>query len=320
MKTIFLFPGQGAQKVGMLKDFPRQDAITAAVFAETEEFLGQPVAALDTNEKLSSTVYAQLCLLIAGVISARRLQAAGVQPDFVSGHSVGAFAAAVISEVLTFKEGLALVHLRGQLMEQAYPQDYGMAALTGISEAALQRELTIFNKDHETLYLSNVNSPDQQVVAGKLSGLALLIRKLQGSGIRKAQLLNMSVPSHCPLLNGVSKALEQQLAGLELQEPSIPYAANRTGRLLRTKEAIREDLYKSVAATVRWYDATSLLYELGGRLFIEMQPAGILAKIAESTFPEAKVLAMNAGNTDTIVWLWKNYQQKSNDHINNIKK
>jgi malonate decarboxylase epsilon subunit len=312
MKTIFLFPGQGSQKVGMLKDFPRQDVITATVFAETEEVLGQPIDALDINEKLSSTVYAQICLLIAGVISARRLQVALVRPDFVSGHSVGAFSAAVISGVLTLKEALSLVHLRGQLMEQAYPQGYGMAALTGISEAALQKELASFNKDHETLYLSNVNSPDQQVVAGKLSGLTLLIRKLQGSGIRKAQFLNMSVPSHCPLLNGVSKALEQRLACFELQEPAIPYAANHTGRLLRTKEAIREDLFKSVAATVRWYDATSLLYELGGRLFIEMQPSGVLAKLAESAFPEAKVLAMNAGNTDSIAWLWKNYQQEYN--------
>jgi malonate decarboxylase epsilon subunit len=308
MKTIFLFPGQGAQKVGMLRDFPSDDPIAAAVLVETEQLLHLPINSLDSIEKLSSTVYVQVCLLSAGVISARQLQAAGVKPDFVAGHSVGAFAAAVISGVLTFQQALALVHQRGRLMEQAYPQGYGMAALTGISELTLQRVLTTFNKENGPLYLSNVNSRDQQVIAGKLSALELLIRQLQDSGIRKAQLLNMTVPSHCPLLNGVSAALRQQLSNLELHEPNIPYAANLTGRLLKTKEAIREDLYKSVAATVKWYDATSLLYELGGRLFIEMQPSGVLAKIAESTFPEAKVLAMNASNTNTITWLCKNYQ------------
>jgi len=310
MKTVFLFPGQGSQRPEMLDSFSTADAIAADVFSDVKEILGEEARDLDSEQRLQSTVYTQLCLLIASVISARELQAKGVRPDFVAGHSVGAFSAAVVSGVLSFKQALSLVHTRGQLMEQAYPQGYGMAALTGISESALQNILVAFNRDHGTVYLSNVNAADQQVVAGRLSDLQQLITQLETGGIRKAQLLHVAVPSHCPLMSGVSGQLEQALGQLRLQEPAIPYASNHTGRVLRTSDAIRTDLARSVATTLRWNDATSLIYELGGRIFIEMEPSGVLAKLAASTFPEAKVLSLTSGETDTTAWLWKTYQQQ----------
>jgi malonate decarboxylase epsilon subunit len=310
MKTVFLFPGQGSQRAEMLDGFSSADAIASEAYTDVKEILGEIAGDLDSEQRLQSTVYTQLCLLIASVISARQLQAKGITPDFVAGHSVGAFSAAVICGVLSFKQALSLVHTRGLLMEQAYPQGYGMAALTGISEPALHNVLTGFNHHHETIYLSNVNAADQQVVAGRLSDLQQLITQLETSGIRKAQLLHVAVPSHCPLLNNVAGRLEQLLGQLRLREPSIPYASNHTGRVLRTSDAIRADLARSVAATLRWYDATSLIYELGARIFIEMEPSGVLAKIAASTFPEAKVLPLTVGEMETTVWLWKSYQQQ----------
>ena len=304
MKTVFLFPGQGSQKPGMLDGFP-----SSSFYTDAKEILGQNLEYLDSEENLRSTVYAQICLFIAGVISASKLQTKGVHPDFVAGHSVGAFAAAVISGVLSFKNALSLIHTRGLLMEQAYPHGYGMAALTGISERTLQTALDLFNRTHDTIYLSNVNAADQQVVAGRLTDLQELIAQMEEMGIRKAQLLHVAVPSHCPLLNNVADSLKTQLEELELNEPSIPYASNHNGRVLKTMDAIKEDLYKSVATTLRWYDATSLIYELGGRIFIEMEPAGVLAKIATSTFPEAKVLI--AEDMDTTAWLWNRYQNNN---------
>ncbi|HMI63970.1 MAG TPA: malonate decarboxylase subunit epsilon [Puia sp.] len=306
MKTVFLFPGQGSQKPGMLDGFP-----SSSFYKDAKEILGQNLQSLDSEENLRSTVYAQICLLIAGVISARKLQTKGVHPDFVAGHSVGAFAAAVISEVISFKQALSIIRTRATLMEQAYPRGYGMAVLVGMTEAALQKTLTVFNRDHDTVYLSNINSPDQLVVSGKLSSLEGLIQQLQQRGIRKAQVLDVAVPSHCPLLNGVSETLKARINQMELHEPVIPYASNHNGRLLRTKDAIGMDLCKSIAAPVRWYEATTLLYELGARLFIEMEPSGVLSKIAGCTFPEAKVLSFEANDTDTITWLWKIYQQEN---------
>jgi len=311
MKTVFLFPGQGSQKAGMLQHYSLNDPIVSTIYSEAAEQTGLDLTAMDSAKQLRSTVYVQVCLLIAGVISARRLLAKGLTPDFVAGHSAGAFAAAVIAEAISFKQALSLICTRATLMEQAYPRDYGMAALVGMTEAALQKFLTVFNMDHNTVYLANINAPDQLVVSGKLPSLEQLIQQLQRRGIRKAQLLDVAVPSHCPLLNSVSATLKAQINQMELHEPVIPYASNHNGRLLRTKDAIGMDLYKSIAAPVRWYEATTLLYELGARLFIEMEPSGVLSKIAGSTFPEAKVLSFETNDTDTITWLGKNYQQEN---------
>jgi malonate decarboxylase epsilon subunit len=308
MKTVFLFPGQGSQKAGMLQALPMADPIVAQIFAEAEEQLGVPIASLDTAEKLASTQYVQLCLLITEVISAKQLLAAGVTITYVAGHSIGAFAAAVISGVLTFKQALQLVNLRGKLMQEAYPENYGMAAMVGFTESRLKKHLDVHNQTHSTLYLANINAVDQQVVAGETASLAILIQSLQKAGISRAKMLNMSVPSHCLLLDSVSAALKVAIDQMELQEPQIPYSSNHTGRLLRNADAIKADLYISVANTVKWYDATSLLYELGARCFIELEPSGVLSKIAEATFPEAIVLPVEQNGTGKVVWLWNNYQ------------
>src|SRR6202012_1993497 len=112
MKTVFLFPGQGSQKAGMLEHYALSDQIVDTVYSETKEQTGLDPVDMDAAQRLRSTVYVQVCLLIAGVISARRLQAKGLTPDFVAGHSVGAFAAAVIAEVISFKQALSLVRTR----------------------------------------------------------------------------------------------------------------------------------------------------------------------------------------------------------------
>jgi malonate decarboxylase epsilon subunit len=306
MRTVFLFPGQGSQHPRMLKDYSLTDPIVADIFSEVEQVLGEPVNKLDTKERLASTVYAQVCLLIAGVISARRLLSRGVKADYVAGHSVGAFAAAVISGVLSFADALKLVWDRGTLMEQAYPKGYGMLAVTGFQLPRLQQIVNQHNQHHSIVYLSNINAADQQVIAGEILSLNALAGILESAGIRKAQLLNLSVPSHCPLMQGVSTALKDRIAGLKLNESLIPYCSNYSGRVLTKAETIGDDLWKSIAATVKWFDATTLIYESGVRIFIEVSPSGVLSKIAASSFPEARILSLDSGSLDTISWLWHN--------------
>lgn len=308
-KTTLLFPGQGSQRPGMLDAMDAGDPITAEIFAQTLEILGEPATVLDGEDKLQSTVYVQICLLIAGVISGKQLLASGVKPDFVAGHSVGAFSAAVISGVLSFKQALALVKNRGTLMENAYPKGYGMAALVGLSLPSLKKLLSAHNESQDTIYLANINTADQQVIAGRLDSIQRFIENLkQNTSIQKARVLNMSVPSHCVLLEDVSSALKVQLDELILGEPVFGYASNHSGRLLKTSEAIREDLWKSVACTVQWHDATTLLYELGTRIFIETNPSGVLSKMAESAFSDADVLAVQEAGAGPVSWLWKRFQ------------
>jgi len=304
MKTAFLFPGQGSQQTHMLKDYALDDPMIAEIFAITEQILGEPAAMLDTKERLASTVYAQICLLITGVISGKRLLSKEIKADYIAGHSVGAFGAAVICGVLSFADALKLVWERGKRMEEAYPKGYGMLAVSGFRLPRLKPIIDLHNQENPTVYLSNINAADQMVIAGKTESLNSLAIKLETAGIRKAQLINVSVPSHCPLMQGVSMALKGQLAKTTLNAPSIPYCSNYSGRVLNTAEAIGDDLWQSVAATVKWFDATTLTYESGVRFFIEMAPSGVLSKIASSSFPDAAVMAMDPTNLETISWLW----------------
>jgi len=313
MKTALLFPGQGSQQPGMLQLLPAQHPVVADVFEVAESVLNCSVYSLDSAMAFSSTVNVQLCLLIAGVIAARRLIAQGIKPDFVAGHSVGAFAAAVINGVISFKQAIGLVNSRASLMENAFPKHYGMAALVGFTQSRLKPYLEKHNNAHSTIFLANINAADQMVVAGRTDSIDLLIQELKKAGIQKAKFLNVSVPSHCQLLAGVSEALKQQMETLPFNEPTIPYASNSTGRLLKTGDAIKKDLWLSISTTVKWFDATTLIYESGARLFIEMEPSGVLAKIAAATFPDATVWNVNETQIDHLGIAWNNYQNKESN-------
>ena len=305
MKTVFLFPGQGSQTEGMLHALPPDDPDVKEVFAESEEVLGAPVYSLDTKDKLTSTVYVQICLLIAGVISGRRLMAKGVRADFVAGHSVGAFSAAVVCGVLSFRQALMLVQSRGKLMQEAYPEGYGMAALVGFTEARLTGYLREHNRTHSRVYLANLNAIDQQVVAGQTESLQILVGSLQNAGLRKAKFLNLAVPSHCELLKDVSAALQHEMTSLPFKEPDVPYLSNHAARLVKTADKVRMDLWINIAMPVRWYEGICLLYESGARLFIEMEPSGVLTKIVHSSFPDVRVLSMEKDNLESVLWAWE---------------
>ena len=190
MKTVFLFPGQGSQQSGMLSALSENDPIVKEVFEEVESILGLPALTLDGKDVLtSSTINVQLCLLIAGVISARKLINNGVKPDFVAGHSIGAFGAAVISGVLNFKQAIKLVHLRAKMMQEAFPINYGMIALVGFSETRLKPYIVRHNLAHSPIYLANVNAADQLVVAGRKDSIAILEETLKKGGIQKNEIV-----------------------------------------------------------------------------------------------------------------------------------
>ncbi|MQK21620.1 acyltransferase domain-containing protein, partial [Escherichia coli] len=152
MKILFTFPGQGNQRPGMLGVIPHREAI----LAEARSVLGEEIVTLDSVEALRHTRAVQLCLLITGVAWARELQRQGVQPDIVSGLSIGAFPAAVIAGALDFASALRLVARRGDLMEQAYPHGYGLTAIMGLTRDRVEALLIA----GET-YIANLNADTQ---------------------------------------------------------------------------------------------------------------------------------------------------------------
>ena len=196
-------------------------------------------------------------------------------------------------------------------MEASYPSGYGMTALIGYSVERLKTVLARHNAIHPPLYLANINTATQLVIAGQADSMKALVEHLSMNGLQKARLLQVAVPSHCELLNEVSNELKELINTMVLKEPSIPYASNSTGRLLRTSEDVRRDLWVNISTTVQWYDALSLIYEHGARVFMEMSPAGVLAKITDSIFPDIHTIRVNESRIDQAAFLWNEYQNKN---------
>src|ERR1700720_4687582 len=216
MSVAFLYPGQGAQIPGILPQVSGR-AQTTWTLQEASQVLGHDVLTLDTKQALSSTVSVQLALFVSGVAATRIMHAEGVEPDVVAGLSVGAFAAAVAAGALAFKDGLNLVKLRAELMEKAYPQGYGLAAVVGLSETHLSQIVSEFNQPASPVFVGNLNAPTQFVIAGSDSGMEAVLNRAKDEGARTAKRLSVSVPSHCVLLKSVADELARRIAQIEIK-------------------------------------------------------------------------------------------------------
>jgi malonate decarboxylase epsilon subunit len=308
VRTAFLFPGQGSQYPNMLHQLPQHQEVTRT-FEEASDALNENVIKLDSKSALASTTAVQVALLTSGVATARTLKAEGVQPDMAAGHSVGAFGAAVIAGALDFKDAVKLVKLRGELMEASYPDGYGMGVVVGIREGPLAEIIHQCSTEEEPVYIANLNKIDQITVSGSVHAIKKVLILAEKKGAQKAELLNVSVPSHCVLLQSVASTLHQELQKIRLSRPIIPYAGNCRGRALYDPQEIRDDLALNVSYPVRWHEATSIFYEMGARLFLEMPPGHVLTNIAAKTFPDARSLSIEESGIKTACTLANRLKQ-----------
>jgi malonate decarboxylase epsilon subunit len=309
MSIAFLFPGQGSQQPNMLHHLPEHPAVQETLH-EASEVLHDDILRWDSAEALQSTVAVQVALLVAGVAAARALQSEGIQPDMVAGHSVGAFGAAVTTNALTFRDALSLVKLRGELMERAYPNGYGMGVVVGIEERKLSQIVANHFTNDAPVYIANLNSPKQITISGSVRGIETVLALAREEGASRAELLNVRVPSHCVLMKSVSHELSKAMESISFQKPYIPYAANRTARPLRDPEAIKEDLILSVSHSVRWHEAISVLFELGAQLFVEMPPKHVLTNLAKQAFPCRRVLSLADSGMRTVCIVAQRIKEK----------
>jgi malonate decarboxylase epsilon subunit len=303
MSVAFLFPGQGSQRPGMLHDLPDHPAARDMI-TEATEVLGRDVLDLDTPEALGSTVAAQLALLVVGATAARILTEEGGGADFVAGHSVGAFAAAVAAGALAYPDALQLVDLRARAMQEAYPRGYGMGVVAGLDEQTVSHLAAESSTANAPVHSANVNAPLQVCVAGADEALERVLNLAREHGAHRVRRLAVPTPSHTPLMAPVAAKLERALAAVPMDPPAAPYLSNVGGRALRDPEKIRDDLARSVERPVRWHDATTLLFELGVRLFVELPPGHVLTDLATAALPEARAIAVadaGVGSAATLI-------------------
>jgi malonate decarboxylase epsilon subunit len=305
LRVAFLYPGQGTQRPGMLHDLPGHPAVTETL-AEAERIMPGS-SRRDDARALESTVDAQVALCVAGVAATAALAAEGAAPDAVAGHSAGAFPAAVAAGVLTFGEALAAVRLRGELMRDAYPSGYGMAAVLGLGVSQVRRVVESIATPGDPAYVAVVDTDQQVVVSGTLRALQRLGAAAARAGARRVRRLDIAVPSHCPLLAGVADAMAAHLRDVPRRHLVVPYFSDSTGRLLRDAGPVLDDLARGVAMPVRWREVTGLLGELGVTVFVQTPPGGVLARLASAAHPRARVIALSdTGVADAALLIRRN--------------
>ncbi|MDQ7911876.1 malonate decarboxylase subunit epsilon [Pseudomonas sp. 102515] len=299
MSTLFQFPGQGAQRPGMLHTLP-DDAEVRRTLEEAAKVLEVDPLSLDTAQALDHTRAVQLCLLIAGVATARLLLSRGPAPQLVAGLSIGAYAAAAVAEALEFADALRLVARRGELMQTAYPEGYGMLAILGLGRGAVERLVADHHRPAAPLYLANANAERQYVVAGSDAGLAVLAEAARAQGAAAAKRLAMSVPSHCPLLAEAAQSLDQAFAEVELRAPRLAYLSGTSARRLVRAEQLRDDLAFNMARPIEWHATLEAARERGVRLAIELAPGSVLSQLARRVLPASGVLAWQDTHPETL--------------------
>lgn len=298
MSIALLFPGQGSQYAGMLQHLPRTPAAArtheqARDIMSTLEGVPSP---LDTADALESTTNAQLALHVAAVVTARALtDDHGLDVDAVAGHSVGAFAAAVVAGVLGLDDALRALQVRGTGMAAACAEgSWTMAALRGLPAPAVQRLLDDVTTPADPLWIANINAPDQVVVSGTRGALDTLRRHAPAAGAGALTLLDVTIASHCPLQADTARAVAHALARVTPGEQRLAYFANTTGkRLLHATDKILDDLAQAVRQPVRWYDAVRLMPEVGVTATLQVSPGHVLTALAARENPSMTNVALD---------------------------
>ena len=280
MKTAFVFPGQGSQKVGMLKDLYEAYAIVRERFAQADEALGYSISQLcfeGPDTELVKTANTQPAILTASVACYEILKEKGFTPDIVGGHSLGEYSALVAAGVLDFKDAVYVVHKRGEYMQEAVPLGEGaMAAILALPREEVVRICGEVNDTVGSVQAVNFNCPGQIVIAGATKAVEVAAEKMKEAGAKRAVMLPVSAPFHSRLMEPAAKRLQEELGKIEVKDAQIPVVANITGEILKDGATIKAALVKQAAAPVLWEDCVATMVGFGATRFVEVGPGKVL--------------------------------------------
>ena len=285
MKLAFLFPGQGAQAVGMGRALAEAHAGAREVFEIADRVLGFPLSELcwkGPEEELRKTVHAQPALLAHSVAALRLVEAAGVRPVWVAGHSLGEYSACVAAGALSLEDALRLTHRRGELMYRAGIERPGaMAAILGL-DAATVEGLCTEAASAGVVRAANLNAPGQVVISGEVQAVERACEIARTRGAKRAIRLEVSGAFHSPLMSSAAEGLAEALAGVRIEDARCPIVANVTARPVQRADEIREALRAQLLGAVRWEDSIRLIEQQGVEGYLELGTGRVLRGLLRS--------------------------------------
>ena len=312
-KLAFVFPGQGAQAVGMGKDLFDQYDVAKRLFAEADEALGYSIKDMcfeGPADDLKLTANTQPAILTVSVIVNEILKEHGVQPDVAGGHSLGEYSALVAAGVLSFQDAVALVHKRGQYMQEAVPVgEGGMAAIIALDDEAIAAACEKATKEAGEVQPVNFNCPGQTVIAGTTHGVEKAVEELKAAGAKKAVVLPVSAPFHSTLMKPAAEKLAAELAKVAIHDAAFPVVSNFTGELETKAEEIKANLVAQADHPVRWIACVKTMQAFGADTFVEAGPGKTLCGFNRRI--DRSLKSLNVENLESL--------QKTLDYLKEVR-
>ena len=279
----FIFPGQGSQHLGMIQDLYDRYTSIQTIFTQASDILNYNLWDIITHDenKLNDTLYTQPALLVCSYALFQILKEKQVMsPNYMAGHSLGEYSALLCAESLTFPDALQLVQFRAQAMKNAVSEGTGaMAAIIGIDKDKINEICqTLSNNEHIVMPV-NYNSKEQTVIAGHKKAVLLACEALKNANAKRAIMLPVSVPSHCPLMLPASEELHSFLKEITIHEPTIPVINNVDVSIETDPEKIKSALVRQLYSPVRWLETILYLQELNNDTLIEVGPNKVLTTL-----------------------------------------
>jgi len=289
MKTAYIFPGQGAQFVGMGKDLFQANLANKALFEQANTILGFDITKFmfdGTSEDLQQTKVTQPAIFLHSVIGAFSL-GENFKPDFVSGHSLGEFSALVAAKSISFNDGLKLVSERALAMQAACELEPSvMAAVLGLEDAIVEK---ICSRIPGIVVPANYNCPGQLVISGNMEAVNKACEELKNAGAKRALLLPVGGAFHSPLMQPAREKLATAIAKCDFTTPICPIYQNVNALPSTDTELIKENLVAQLTAPVRWTQTIQNMMNAGVSHYIEIGPGKVLQGLVKKIYPEAEV-------------------------------